>query len=463
MSNILLVEPAYRSKFPPLGLMRISTYHKGKGDLVTFVRGKVPEIRDLAWHKIYVSSLFTYELPRTVDTIQYYSKTVQCSSRDIYVGGIGATLLPSYIRDLVDCKIIEGPLDQPDILGDGIPPIAHYVPDYDLLKSVNFEYKPKDSYFFRVTVGCIRKCAFCAVPKLEPNFGFSCSLEEQMREVKEKFGERQNMVLMDNNILAIDNLENIIGDIRRAGFASGESLNGRHRTVDFNQGIDARLITPELAQLLSTISLDPVRLAFDFLGMERQYRKAVKLLANVGFEHFTNYVMFNYNDDPESLYRRIRINLELSQKHNIQITSFPMRFVPIDDVNRHFVSEKWHWRYLRGIQCVLNATHGIVSPNVNFVDGSFGKSFDEFLEILSMPDRYIIYRKNFQSDAEDWKSEFRKLTKSEKDEFLVILAKLNKSKQKQLEISQNKKYLSLFEHYYPNGKWPNENPKPLEN
>jgi len=38
--NILLVEPDYRSKFPPLGLMRLSTYHRGRGDYVAFRRGE---------------------------------------------------------------------------------------------------------------------------------------------------------------------------------------------------------------------------------------------------------------------------------------------------------------------------------------------------------------------------------------------------------------------------------------
>ncbi len=115
MANILLVEPGYKSKFPPLGLLRISSYHKECGDNVTFVRGTDEKLRSLKWHKVYVSSLFTYELPRTVKTIKFYRQSVD-SSDDLIVGGIGATLMPEYIKDHVDCRLLIGPLSDPHML-----------------------------------------------------------------------------------------------------------------------------------------------------------------------------------------------------------------------------------------------------------------------------------------------------------------------------------------------------------
>jgi hypothetical protein len=263
--------------------------------------------------------------------------------------------------------------------------------------------------------------------------------------------------LLDNNVLAAGQLEEIIAEIRAEGFAAGARRNNRLRTVDFNQGIDARLITPAIASLLASICLSPVRLAFDFDGMEMTYRNAVKLLAQVGFSEFTNYVLFNFKDTPLSLYHRLKVNLELSQELRIRVTGFPMRFVPMDDVHRRYVSEGWRWRYLRGIQCILSATHGLVSPNPEFFAAAFGETFDEFLEIITMPDRYIIHRSHFKdTEAADWSRLYRKLSLSDREEFLAILATLNvlRSEARKTEIAAYGQFKKLLEHYYPNGKAP---------
>ncbi len=448
--NVLLVEPDYRSKFPPLGLLRIASFHKERGDAVTFARGKVRELRTTAWHRVYVSSLFTYELPRTVETIRYYLPTVGSPS-DVFVGGIGATLMPQYVQGRVPCTVIQGPLDKPKMLGLESKPIADYVPDYGMLSSVDWKYSPSDSYFCRLTKGCIRKCKFCAVPVLEPEFGYCDSLHAQLRGVDEVYGERQHLVLMDNNILAVDKLGDVIRGIRQEGFEAGAVRNGRKRTVDFNQGIDCRLINRRNAKLLSSICLSPVRFAFDSDSLEKPYQRAIELMAEVGFTEFTNYVMFNFNDTPESLYRRLRVNIELSKGLDVRISGFPMRYVPINYVHRRYVSPGWRWRYLRGVQCILLATHGVVSPKEGFFNRAFGRSDREFLEIVSMPDRYIIHRDDYENNgADDWKMLFRKLSPGQKDEFLSLLEVLNRSrKDRRSIIDANRQYAALLEHYYP--------------
>lgn len=454
VSDILLIEPGYASKFPPLGLLRLSTYHKQRGDSVTFARGKVTALRDAHWDRIYIASLFTWELPRTVDTIRYYRRAVSAPS-DIVVGGVAATLMPQYIRDCVDCQVVTGPLDRPGMLGPDSAVVADLVPDYDVLDGVEWRYRPEDAYFCRITKGCIRRCSFCAVPLLEPTYGPCTSIRRQIRDVVDRFGERQNLVILDNNILAMDGFESVIADIVNEGFGEGAHRNGRLRYVDFNQGLDARLITDEKAEALARICLSPVRLAFDFDAVEPAYRRAVKLLATHGFREFTNYVLYNYNDTPESLYRRLKVNIELSVELGVRVTGFPMRFTPMDDVRRQHVSSGWHWRYLRGLQCILQATRGLVSPNASFFTVAFGETFDEFARIVAMPDRYIIHRERYQhAEAAEWRKQFGRLSSGERSEFLSLLQRLNASKDRKALLAAHSGYGELLAHYYPNGKAP---------
>src|SRR5208337_2393720 len=144
-----------------------------------------------------------------------------------------------------------------------------------ILKRVEHEYYPRDAYFVRTTKGCIRTCHFCAVPRLEKEFGAMSPLRDQVTNAIKQHGERQHLVVMDNNILGIEGIDEIFEDIRDLGFQAGAMRRGRRRTVDFNQGLDARLIStrPELGKLLRTTCVSPIRLAFDFIGIRPPYEK----------------------------------------------------------------------------------------------------------------------------------------------------------------------------------------------
>lgn len=452
MANILLVEPSYRSKFPPLGLLKLSTYHKSVNDTITFTRGNNSSLRDANWNRIYISSLYTWEIPRTIKTIKYYEKSVSDKGR-IIVGGVGASLLPDYIAFHTQCKVVAGQLDRKGKIDRGIPSLHNLPPDYGLLDKLEYPYKPTDSFFARATIGCIRNCKFCAVCTLEPKFKTIKKWWEQIETSRDVYGDRQNLVLLDNNILAVPNFDRIIDKIIDLGFGKDAKLNNRLRKVDFNQGIDARLINDRVASNLSTINVTPIRLALDYDAMIKPYTRAISILAKHGHTKYTNYVMYNYRDNPRSFYRRLKLNYKLARLNNISITMFPMRFVPIDDINRQYVSPKWPWRYLRGIQCILQATHGLVSPNYEFFCRAFGESYEKFIEIISMPDRYIMHRDKYENnEAKDWKKRFNRLSHKSRTEFLGILEQLNSSISKKVSNTIYRKFGKLIEHYYPDGK-----------
>lgn len=447
MANILLVEPSYRSKFPPLGLLRIGRYHTDRGDSVTFVRGRDSERRKREWHRVYVSSLFTYELPRTVETAKFYSKCVPTSD-DLVIGGIGATLFPEYLKERIAARIVTGRLDLGGELDADSPPISELVPAYELLETADYAYRPEDAYFCRTTTGCIRKCKFCAVPQLEPRFAYAQCLASQIEDVKRSYGEKKDLVLLDNNVLAVGEFDRIIDEIVDCGFQRGARLNNRRRNVDFNQGIDARLITRAKAQQLAKLQLSPIRLAFDRDSVAKSYERAIMLLREQGFRHYTNYVLFNFEDDPASLYKRLSLNYELGERLDVRLTAFPMKYVPVNDIDRRHIGKRWRWRYLRGIQCVLIATHGMVSPNHDFFRAAFGGSLEDFLEILTMPDDYIIHRaEHADHGAREWREVYRTLGPADRDEFVSALDEMHHLGSSSVRPALRKKYADLLRHY----------------
>jgi len=423
MKNILLVEPAYRSKFPPLGLMKIATYHKRlKKDKVVFVKGCSPNVRDEYWDRVYITTLFTYTWKETIKTINFYRETLFSFSRKIFVGGILASLMPDDVFEATGIQPIEGLLNNPtkidqkdNIIIDDLPP------DYEMLNQVDFDYSNKNAYIGYSTRGCRRNCEFCAVNTFEPEYIPYINIKKIISEINSQNGEKQNLLLMDNNVLFSEDFNKIIDDIKSAGFLRGAKIwkTKRKRVVDFNQGLDARLLTEEKMKKLAEIPLEPMRLAFDDIKYKDTYIKGVMLAHKFGQKNMSNYILYNYKDTPEDLYERLRINIELNEKFETEfkkgkaektkIYSFPMRYIPLDAKKRNVETGNPYWnkRYLRGVQVILSVIRGPVMTGKQFFLQAFGKNSEEFKSILLMPDDFI--RNRLKSNWKDIKTYYDRL------------------------------------------------------
>lgn len=175
----------------------------------------------------------------------------------------------------------------------------------------------------------------------------------------------------------------------------------RRRTVDFNQGVDARLFTEEKARLLATIALRPLRIAFDDLHTRPAYERAIRMSAAAGLRDFSNYLLYNFRDEPVDLYRRLRINVELCEELDVSIYSFPMKYHPIrpeagwtEDFshNRDYIGPHWCRKHIRAVQAILNSTKGKVGRGRSFFLEAFGHDEAEYMELLDMPEAFILYR-----------------------------------------------------------------------
>lgn len=372
--RVLLIEPAYKVKYPPLGLMKISTFHKQHGDEVVFYKGTNAALRNQKWDVIYITTMFTYQWNIAIRTIKFYQRNK--TNRNIKIGGILASLLHDDVKRETGITPHFGLYQKVDRLA----------PDYKLFDGV-YDYYTNDVSIGYMTRGCIHSCPFCAVPKLEREYVQFIPLGKQINPNK------KDLLLLDNNVLASSEFPRIIEEIKKYGFYKGAKFKGKLRYVDFNQGIDARLLKEEKMRLLSEIAIKPLRIAFDDIKFKRLYIEKIRLAHKYGIKHLSNYILFNYDDTPEDLYERLRINIELNEELGLSIFPFPMRFIPLDAKDRKYVnSSNWTARQLRGIQCILHATHGVVGPKRPFFEKAFGKDVEEFKYIIEQPEEHIFHR-----------------------------------------------------------------------
>jgi hypothetical protein len=309
--HVLLVEPDYYTRYPPLGLLKLASYHKSKGDSVELVRGNTipaqsPEI-------IYVTSLFTWAWIPVHSSVRYYK--IKYPDVPLHLGGVYATLLSDHAE-----------LSGADYVHKGImPEIEDYLPSYDLVPEW-------DGSILFASRGCIRKCGFCAVPKLE---GAPKYLKVGIRHLL--YPKHTRIVFNDNNILGNNNWKEIFDEVIDIGWK-----------VDFNQGLDARLITEEAAQKLGHMKFFPaIRVAYDYSGIGKFVKKAIERLMENGIsgrEIFV-YILFNYADSPEDFFQRVK------EVVNWGATAYPMRYTPLNslDKNKH-IGPKWDVKSLQIVQ-----------------------------------------------------------------------------------------------------------------
>lgn len=445
--RILLVEPDYKTKYPPLGLMKISSYHKQRGDYVDFIKGRNLEIAEKSWDRIYVATSFTFYWNETIKTIKYYARHIG-DPKKVYVGGVLATLMKDDIELLTGTNVVSGLLDKTNRLDtDSNIVIDHLIPDYQILENTEHIYHLKDSYIGYATRGCPNRCNFCAVNKIEPQFIHYMPLRRQIKGIESVYGTKNDLILLDNNVLASNCFNQIIDEIIELGFYKGAKYNNRKRYLDFNQGLDSRRMTVEKMKRLAETCIDPLRIAFDSIEMKGRYIKCVEMASKCGLTQLSNYVLFNYNDTPRDFYQRLKINIRLNEQYGAHIFSFPMKYIPLNAKDRSYIGPHWNKKMLRGVQCVLLATRGLVSPNRDFFQAAFGHSYEEFLRIISMPEKYIIYRNKHKANgAGEWESVYNRITNKQKRELLEIASAGHVTKRGLKSIS-SAKMKSLLEHY----------------
>ena len=177
--------------------------------------------QDPRFDKVGITTLFTFYWDITIDTINF-AKNLCKKTDDVMVGGIMSSLLPNEVYAATGIKPFVGLLNHPGDIDPGNELIIDELPlDYSILEEIDYVYPANNAYFAYMTRGCVNKCKFCAVPKLEPEYCDYINLKTRIEVTDRLFGARKDLLLLDNNVLASSCYDKIIDEIKECGFGVG--------------------------------------------------------------------------------------------------------------------------------------------------------------------------------------------------------------------------------------------------
>lgn len=228
--------------FPNYALMKISAYHKKKGDLVEWWQ------ESKTYDLVYSSKVFDF----TEENKKLPPNTIK--------GGTGYNIeikLPQEIETM-----------QPDY---SIYPHCDYAIGY-------------------ITRGCPNKCPWCYVPKKEGNIKPYRLWTQLVRF------DTPKLILMDNNILASD-----------YGIGQLKDMIGKGWKIDLNQGMDARLVTKEIADILARLNwIKYIRFSCDTIGQIKHIDKVANLLEKRGIKPYRLFIYVLVRKDLEEADYRVQ-------------------------------------------------------------------------------------------------------------------------------------------------------------
>ena len=236
--------------FPNLTLMKLSAYHKARGDTVEWWWGLGE------YDRVYMSKVFD----------ETYSPDIPepLNAREIIKGGTGYGL---------DNRL-------PD-------EVEHIYPDYSLYPGL-----ARETAYGYLTRGCPKACPFCIVSKKEGR------RSKKVANLTEWWNGQRNIVLMDPNLLACREHMDLLGQLASSG-----------AWVDINQGLDARLLTTANIEAIKRLKIKEIHFAWDLMKNSDRIVYGLNLWKRYGKKNSHGkwgsvYVLTNFDTTmEENLYR----------------------------------------------------------------------------------------------------------------------------------------------------------------
>lgn len=249
-------------RLPNLALMRLSAHHKSLGDTVHFYRTPYRQLGEPDYGVVYGSAIFDY----TAERVERFKKEFPAA----VIGGTGSGSSITVEAVVGECTALD------------------YEPWPDFTASIGFTQR-----------GCRFKCAFCVVPKKEG----APKAEATIADIWRGAGHPKTIHLLDNDFFGQPKVEwkARLAEVREGGFR-----------VCFNQGINVRVITDEIAAELASVQYRDdgfkqrrLYTAWDNIGDESLFFRGVDRLERGGVpaKHLMAYMLIGF--DPEETFERI--------------------------------------------------------------------------------------------------------------------------------------------------------------
>lgn len=262
--------------YPNLALMKISAWHKAQGDSVEWYEPMFSGHMD----KVYMSKVFSFSPD--------YEYCID--SDEVVKGGTG------YAISLI------GGVEKYDKKKDTPLPkeIDHIYPDYSLYPKFT-----KDTAYGFLTRGCPRGCNFCHVAPKEGK----CSTK--VANLSEFWNGQSHIVLCDPNILACKDRIELLNQLKDSG-----------AWVDFNQGLDVRLINSEILSLLKQIKIKRIHFAWDDYRQKEIITEKLRFIrdnTDWGRQKVSVYILTNFDTTFEQDVERVEFVREMQMQPYVMI------------------------------------------------------------------------------------------------------------------------------------------------